>query len=151
MRIEARLCHDPIDPGAELTSFSSDGAGAMVSFTGIARGTSKAGEKVTKLFLDHHPRLTPASLDTIASVAAKRFDLLAILVLHRAGDVAPGEPIVLVAAAAAHRRAAFEAVDYAMDRLKTDAIFWKREDGFGGSAWIEPTDHDRVARARWED
>ena len=65
--------------------------------------------------------------------------------------IAPGEAIVFVAAAAVHRRAAFEAVDYLMDRLKTDALFWKREDGVDGSIWIEPSDGDRSDRARWSD
>ena len=70
-------------------------------------------------------------------------------IVHRSGAVAPGETIVFVAAAAVHRRAAFEAADYMMDRLKTDAIFWKREDGPGGSRWIEPGEDDYKARERW--
>ena len=76
--------------------------------------------------------------------------MAAVRVVHRCGAIAPGEAIVFVAAAAVHRRAAFEAVDYLMDRLKTDALFWKREDGVDGPRWIEPTGGDRADRARWD-
>lgn len=148
--IEARLLHEPFDPAAELARFTAAGAGAIVSFTGLARDRARNGEAVTALFLDHHPRLTQASLETAAAAAAERFDLTAVRVLHRCGEIAPGEAIVFAAAAAAHRRAAFEAVDYLMDRLKTDAVFWKREDRPDGSAWIEPTEADRADRARWQ-
>lgn len=149
MSIEARLLHEPFDPAAELAGLEARGAGAVVSFTGLARGSSRDGAPVLALFLDHHPRLTQASLDDAAAAAARKFELLAVRVLHRCGKVTPGEAIVFVAAAAEHRRAAFEAVDYLMDRLKTDAVFWKREDRTEGSAWIEPTAADRAARERW--
>lgn len=149
MGIDARLLYAPFDPAAELARFAAQGAGAIVSFTGLARDTTRDGEPVSSLFLDHHPSLTQVSLEDAASDAVARFDLLSVLVLHRSGQIAPGEPIVFVAAAAAHRRAAFDAVDYLMDRLKTDAFFWKREDGPAGSIWIEPTEQDRAARARW--
>ena len=149
--MEARLLHGAFDPAAELARFTAPGAGAIVSFTGLARDRTRDGEPVTGLFLDHHPRLTRMSLDEAAQEAASRFDLAAVTVLHRCGKIAPGEPIVFVAAAAAHRRAAFDAVDYLMDRLKTQAVFWKREDKAGGSAWIEPTEDDHAARARWSD
>ncbi|HET9429388.1 MAG TPA: molybdenum cofactor biosynthesis protein MoaE, partial [Allosphingosinicella sp.] len=72
-------------------------------------------------------------------------------IVHRFGTLLPGEPIVFVAAASAHRRAAFEAADYVMDRLKTDALFWKREDTASGNRWIEPRDDDHVARQRWSE
>jgi molybdopterin synthase catalytic subunit len=87
-------------------------------------------------------------LDEIAA-SAERFGVEAVRIVHRCGEIAPGEAIVFVAAAAAHRRAAFDAVDYLIDRLKTDALFWKREDGVDASSWIEPTDADRADRARW--
>lgn len=151
MRIDARLVPAAFNPAQELADFAADGAGAVASFTGIARGTSKAGGAVTGLFLDHHPRLTQQSLNDAAAAAAERFGLLAVRVVHRSGAIAPSEAIVFVAAAAAHRRAAIEAVDYLMDRLKTEAVFWKREDAVDGSRWIEPTDADRADRARWED
>ena len=82
---------------------------------------------------------------------AARFDVSDLLVVHRCGDVAAGEAIVFVAASSPHRRAAFLAADYLMDRLKTDAAFWKREDGVDGSRWIEPTGQDQADRKRWSE
>lgn len=151
MSIDARLVHAVFDPAAELAGFSAEGAGAVASFAGLARGTTHDGDDVTGLFLDHHPTMTLRSLEEAARAAVERFGLLAIRVIHRCGQIAPGEAIVFVAAAAAHRRAAIEAVDYLMDRLKTEAVFWKREDAVDESRWIEPTEADRAARARWGD
>ena len=148
MRVETRLAHEAFAPERELGSFAADGAGAVVSFTGLARATTKEGAPIQRLFLDHHSRLTPQSLDDIATTAA-RFGVSAVRIVHRCGAIAPGEAIVFVAAAAAHRRAAFEAADYLMDRLKTDALFWKREDGPNGARWIEPREDDYAARERW--
>lgn len=150
MRIDARLVHARFLPAEELAAFSAEGAGAIASFAGLCRSTTKDGAPVERLFLDHHPRLTEQSLRSIAA-SAERFGASAVRVVHRCGEIAPGEAIVFVAAAAAHRRAAFEAVDYLMDRLKTDALFWKREDGVDVSSWIEPTGSDRADRARWDD
>jgi molybdopterin synthase catalytic subunit len=151
MRCATRLALKPIEPGGEYQAFLSGlaGDGAVVSFVGLARPTGGRGEEITGLFLDHHPRLTEASLREIAEDAGNRFDVSAISVVHRGGEVAPGEAIVFVAAAALHRRAAFEAAEYAMDRLKTDAVFWKREDAVDGARWIEPTLADEADRARW--
>lgn len=151
MSIDARLVHAVFDPATELAGFSAEGAGAVASFTGLARGTTRGGSEVTSLFLDHHPVMTQRSLKEAAEAAAQRFDLLAVRIVHRCGAIAPNEAIVFVAAAAAHRRAAIEAVDYLMDRLKTEAVFWKREDAVDGSRWIEPTEADRADRARWGD
>jgi molybdopterin synthase catalytic subunit len=151
MRCTTRLADERFDPNAEFTEFQSslENEGAVVTFVGVARPQSAAGREVTGLFLDHHPRLTEASLNEIAEDAGSRFGVSAITVVHRCGNVAPGETIVFVAAAALHRRAAFEAAEYAMDRLKTEAVFWKREDAVDGSRWIEPTTTDRLDRARW--
>lgn len=145
------LRHAPFDPEAELAAFRKrqTGAGALVSFVGIARGEAKGGGAVLNLHLEDHPRLTPGSLERIAADARARFDVEDVLVVHRCGDIAPGEPIVLAAAAARHRRAAFEAADYLMDRLKSEAMFWKREDRGDGSEWIEPTAADARDLARW--
>ena len=151
--LEARLSTGPFSPSGELEAFERAvrGQGAVVSFTGLARALTIDEAPVERLFLDHHPRLTQHSLTRIGQAALARFDAAAALIVHRFGGVEPGEPIVFAAAAARHRRSAFEAVDYMMDRLKTDAIFWKREDGPSGSRWIEPRDDDRAARARWGD
>jgi molybdopterin synthase catalytic subunit len=104
---------------------------------------------VTGLFLDAYPGMTEKSLDAIAADALGRFAVSAISVVHRCGTIPPGAPIVFAAAAAPHRRAAFEAADYLMARLKTDAAFWKREQRLDGPAWIEPSEADRADRARW--
>ena len=136
----------PIDTAAALAEIErrARGAGAVVSFSGLVRSD---GGRVTMLRLDHHPALTQASLDAIAAAAQARFDLTALTIIHRVGAVAPGDPIVFAAAAAKHRRAAFDAVDYAMDRLKTEAVLWKKEARPDGDRWVEPTlaDHDHAA------
>lgn len=152
MGVTARLEPQALDPCRELAKLiaAADGAGAVVSFVGMARDTAKDGTRVETLVLEHHPRLTQPSLREIAGQALERFDVSSVHVVHRCGPVAPGEPIVFAAASSPHRRAAFEAADYLMDRLKTDAVFWKREEGDGGSDWIEPTEQDVLARARWD-
>lgn len=148
-----RLADRPFAADRELAEFSSglNGDGAVVSFVGIARPRSSTGEAVERLVLQHHPRLTLRSLEQIAEAARARFEVSGLRIVHRCGTIAPGETIVFVAAASAHRRAAFDAADYLMDRLKTDALFWKREDGEGGSRWIEPRDDDYAALERWSD
>lgn len=148
-----RLADEPFAADCELAEFTARlaGAGAVVSFVGIARDRASSGEEVRQLFLDHHPRLTLRSLQEIAEAARERFDISSLRIVHRFGTVAPGETIVFVAAASAHRRAAFEAADYMMDRLKTDALFWKREETATGSRWIEPRDDDYAARERWSE
>lgn len=146
-----RLTLGPFDPSAELASFRAGGRGegALASFVGSVRGGSE-GEAVTSLMLDHYQDFTERSLECIATDALRRFKVSRVLVVHRAGRMAPGEAIVLAAAAAAHRRPALEAVDYLMDMLKTDAAFWKREERASGSHWIEPASSDRLARGRWD-
>jgi molybdopterin synthase catalytic subunit len=151
--MSVRLADEPFAAERELAEFNAGlaGEGAVVSFLGIARPRTADGEKVERLVLDHHPRLTLRSLEEIAAAASERFGLASLRIVHRRGMVAPGETIVFVAAAAAHRRPAFEAADYMMDRLKTDAVFWKREDRPDGSHWIEPREEDYSARERWNE
>jgi molybdopterin synthase catalytic subunit len=153
MAAVTRLEPGPLFPEVELARFlqGRSGDGAVVSFTGLMRATSKAGQAIETLELDWYPGLTEASIQAIADEALGRFEVSDLTVSHRCGTIRPGEAIVFVAAAAAHRRQAFEAADYLMDRLKTDAAFWKREDGATGSVWIEPTDADRADRARWNE
>jgi molybdopterin synthase catalytic subunit len=151
--IDARITDERLDAQAEFAAFLGRvaGDGAVASFVGIARPSASDGGSVTAMFLDHHPTLTQQSVADIASAAKDRFGASAVLAVHRYGEIAPGEAIVFVAASSPHRRAAFEAADYMMDRLKTEAIFWKREDTAGDSRWIEPTDTDHADRARWSD
>lgn len=147
------LVASPFAVERELAEFSSAsaGAGAVASFVGLARDRGTDGEKVERLALEHHPRLTLRSLEEIAAAARAGFEISALRIVHRHGAIVPGEAIVFAAAAAAHRRAALDAVGYVMDRLKTDALFWKREDTARGSRWIEPREDDYAARGRWSE
>ena len=143
-----------IDAGAALARFveACPGAGAVVSFTGLVRGATAKGSAaatVTSLTLSGYGGVTAASMVAIAADARGRFAVDDVCIIHRTGTMAPGEVIVFVAAAASHRRAAFDAADYMMDRLKTEAVLWKQEAGPGGTAWIEPRGADIADRARW--
>lgn len=151
MSVVARLEEHCLDPRQELGELLANGEedGAVVSFAGVARPGSKAGAPLQKLVLEHHPTLTRQSLQEIAVSAAERFDVSHVRVVHRCGVIDAGEPIVFAGASSAHRRAAFECADYLMDRLKTEAVFWKREVGAHGSEWIEPTDADYADSKRW--
>ena len=147
-----RVQQEPFDAAAELAVMAARAptAGAIASFVGRVRPATNAAV-VHRLELDHQGQFTRATVEAIANDARRRFALLDLTVIHRFGLLDPGEAIVFVAAAAAHRRAAFDAVDYLMDRLKTEAPFWKREHGPDGSRWIEPTPDDDAARKRWDD
>lgn len=151
--INARLEDRALDPAAELAALAAlaHGDGAIASFVGIARPAGTAGTRVDRLVLEHHPTLTAKSLEAIAAAAAGRFAVNHVRVVHRCGAVQAGEPIVFAGASSAHRRAAFEAADFLMDKLKTEAVFWKREEGPSGSAWIEPTEGDYADVARWSE
>lgn len=153
MAISAELVTGAIAADVELARFvaSAEGAGAVVSFCGIARGTAKDGSAVAGLRLDHYPGMTERSLEEIARAGAARFEVADVRVVHRCGTIRPGEIIVFVAAASPHRRAAFLAADHLMDRLKTEAVFWKKEEGVDGARWIEPSEGDREDAARWRE
>ncbi|NBB13931.1 molybdenum cofactor biosynthesis protein MoaE [Caulobacter sp. SLTY] len=140
---------EPFDPGALLTAFAAGRAetGAIASFTGLARAEQGT---TTTLELEAYPGFTDAAIAEMVAAAVGRFGLQDALVVHRIGPIAPGEAIVFVATAAAHRRAAFEACDHLMDWLKSRAPFWKKEVGPGGARWIEPTQQDRTDAARWD-
>lgn len=142
------LTGDPIDAAGLIARFTGANAtcGAIVSFTGTVRD----GGGVTALDLDHHPSFTEKMIRAIAADALKRFAIADCLIVHRFGSLSPGDPIVVVAAASEHRRSAFDAVDYMMDRLKTEAPLWKRESGPEDSHWIEARQSDISDRARWD-
>ena len=143
-----RLSEDPFDPGALLTAFAQDRSetGAVATFTGLARAEQGA---TAVLELEAYPGFTESEIGRIADQARERFGLHDLLILHRVGKIGPGEPIVFVATAAGHRRAAFEACDFLMDYLKSRAPFWKKEHGPDGARWIEPTAQDHADRERW--
>jgi molybdopterin synthase catalytic subunit len=121
-------------------------AGAVASFTGLVR----ADDGVTALTLEHYPGMTERTLDAIARAACDRWALKAVTILHRVGTMRPGERIVFVGVAAGHRQAALDACTYCIDRLKTDAPFWKREAVEGVERWVEAREGDRARADRWE-
>ena len=136
----------PIDLAAELAAAEANGAGAVASFTGLVRGD----DGVTRLELEHYPGMTEAALTALAEEAARRWGLLAVSVVHRVGVMVPGERIVLVAASAPHRAAALEACAFLIDRLKTDAPFWKRETRGTQAEWVEARDSDAGRAEHWD-
>lgn len=146
--MSVRVQAEPIEPGAELAAFTaaSAGAGAVVSFTGLVRDE---GGRLGALTLEHYPGMTEREIGRILEEARARWPLFGLSAVHRYGRLRPGEPIVFVAAAAAHRQDAFEAAGFVMDYLKTQAPFWKLEEGPDGSAWVEATARDDAAAARW--
>ncbi|MEE8612177.1 MAG: molybdenum cofactor biosynthesis protein MoaE [Sphingomonas aquatilis] len=144
--IRVHVSPAPIDLPAEMAGVErADGAGAVATFTGLVRSDDGVGT----LELEHYPGATEAALTRLAEEATVRWALGAATIVHRVGPMAPGERIVFVAAAAAHRGAALEACAYLIDRLKTDAPFWKRETRGGEARWVEARDSDADAAARW--
>jgi molybdopterin synthase catalytic subunit len=144
-----RLADESFEPGAALAAFCAGRtqSGAVASFVGLARG--EAGT-ATVLELQAWPEFTLAEIEKIAAEAQRRFGLHDLSVIHRVGEIAPGEAIVLVMTAATHRREAFEACDFLMDYLKSRAPLWKKEHGPGGPRWVEPTARDLADAQRWE-
>ena len=146
MGCDVRLLDARFDPQGELAAFSGDHAksGGIVSFLGQVRG-----DGAELLELRHYAPLTLPGMRELAQLCQSRWQLDGMLILHRTGQMAPGEPIVLVAAAAPHRRQAFAATDYAMDHLKSESWFWKRERRAGSWQWVEPRPDDYAAVQRW--
>jgi molybdopterin synthase catalytic subunit len=122
--------------------------GAVVSFSGICRGTEGGGE-IAALTLEYYPEMAEAEIARHAQEAMSRWPLQGLTVIHRFGRIEPGQNIVLVLTASQHRQAAFEAAEFLMDYLKTSAPFWKQEEGSKGSSWIEARAHDDAAARRW--
>jgi len=137
------------DPGAEIAALRGRGTGAIVSFVGIARDFSDAFP-VERITLEHYPGMTERSLDAIARQALDRWRLQGLRIIHRFGDLLPGDHIVLVAAASTHRDSAFDACRFVVDYLKTEAPFWKREIGSHGARWVAAKESDDRARDRWQ-
>jgi molybdopterin synthase catalytic subunit len=144
--IDVRLAHATFDPAAELARFASEHgeSGAIVSFLGQVRG-----EGVEALELTHYEPLTLPGMAALAEAARTRFALDGLLAIHRVGTLPAGDPIVLAAAAARHRRQAFQSVDFTMDYLKSQSWFWKREQRAGAWRWVEPRVDDIRDLARW--
>lgn len=136
------------DPGAELSAFAAGrrDVGAVVSFTGIVRDE---GGRLIRLEIEHYPGMTEAAIGRIAGEAAARWALADWLVIHRYGSLAPGEAIMMVATASAHRAAAFAAAEFLMDYLKSRAPFWKKAVTPEGAEWVPAKEEDEAALARW--
>lgn len=144
--IEVRLQFASFDAGAELARLDALGGGGVASFTGIVRGD----DGLEELFLEHHPEMTLRMMQELAGDAVARWALLGVTLVHRHGPLHPGDPIVFVASAARHRAAALEACCSVIDRLKSEAPFWKRETFADGRVrWVEPSAGDDAAAARW--
>lgn len=147
-----RVQSEPFDVGAEVAALTAgrEDAGGVVTFTGFVRGQAD-GRDLAVLTLEHYPGMTERELERIDDEARARFGLLGSTVIHRIGALTPGEPIVLVVTAAAHRRAAFEAAEFLMDYLKSRAPFWKKESFRDGSErWVDARDCDSAALERWQ-
>lgn len=143
-RIKVQI--ETFDVGAELTQLEALGGGAVASFTGLVRGDGGLSE----LTLEQYPGMTEAALQRLADAAMSRWVLEGVTIIHRVGSMAPGERIVFVGTASPHRAAALEACAFLIDRLKTDAPFWKQERFVDGRVlWVEPRASDDAAAARW--
>lgn len=143
-----RVQEAPFDPGAETAALHAGRAdvGGLASFLGICRGDGG----LTAMVLEHYPGMTERALTRIAEEACARWPLTGCTVIHRHGRLVPGDPIVLVLTASAHRAAALESCAFLIDWLKTRAPFWKREEFAGGAArWVEAKSEDDAAAARW--
>ncbi|MCA3456155.1 MAG: molybdenum cofactor biosynthesis protein MoaE [Rhodobacter sp.] len=138
----------PFDIGHETAAFAqaAAGAGAVVTFTGIVRDLAGG---LTAMEIEHYPGMTERAIRDITLQAVSRWDLIDALVIHRHGTLRAGEPIMMVATAAAHRAGAFAAADFLMDYLKSRAPFWKKEITASGAAWVAATDQDEAALSRW--
>lgn len=150
--IDIRVQPDPFDPATEQAALhrGRPGVGALVSFVGLMRDVNE-GERVSTMSLEHYPGMTEKALAAIAEEAMRRWDLDAIRVVHRVGELHPEDPIVLVAVSSAHRGEAFRACEFLIDYLKTRAPFWKKEITPAGERWVEARAGDAQAAGRWSD
>ena len=141
---------DDFDLGCEVSALRAGdaGIGAVVAFVGTVRDRSE-GQGVSHLELEHYPGMTEAAIEAMIDAAHQRFELRAARIVHRVGPLAPADQIVLVAVAAAHRGQAFQACEFLMDYLKTQAPFWKKEQGPAGAHWVDARTDDDAALARW--
>jgi molybdopterin synthase catalytic subunit len=145
-----RVQQEDFDVGRELAALTegNHAIGGVAVFVGLVRDMA-GGAEISAMTLEHYPAMTEKMLGEIEAEARARWPLEASLVIHRFGRLEPGEQIVMVAAASAHRQAAFEACEFLMDWLKTKAPFWKLEETGDGAQWVDARDSDDAAAARW--
>ena len=151
--MSVRVQKEDFDIGAELSALTDGktGIGGLCSFTGLVRDMND-GSGVGAMTLEHYPGMTERMLEEIEEEATRRWPLDATLIIHRYGRMEPGDRIVMVAAASAHRQAAFDACNFLMDWLKTKAPFWKAEElPDGETRWVEARDSDEHAADRWQE
>ncbi|MBB5221612.1 molybdopterin synthase catalytic subunit [Amaricoccus macauensis] len=143
-----RVQREDFDCGAEIAALTAGRTeiGAVVTFSGLVRDSGG----LASLELEHYPGMTEKALAAIEAEAVSRWELQASLVIHRYGRLAPGDRIMMVATASRHRQAAFEAAEFLMDYLKSRAPFWKKESGPDGGRWVDATESDEAALARWK-
>lgn len=148
--MSVRVQREAFDAGHEVNAMhaANVGVGAVVGFVGYVRDFND-GREVAGMFLEHYPGMTEKALGKIVDEANGRWPLLKVEVLHRIGALEPGEPIVFVGVASAHRQAAFDACNFIMDYLKTRAPFWKKETTGEGPRWVEGKESDQAAAKRW--
>ena len=151
MTATVRLQCEDFDAAAEaarMTRGRTD-IGAVVTFSGVCR-SAESGEPIAALTLEHYPDMAEAEISRHVEEAQTRWPLLGVTVIHRYGRIVPGENIVLVVTASAHREAAFAAAEFLMDYLKTRAPFWKKTERPAGSAWVDAKETDETAADRWK-
>jgi len=147
-----RVQREDFDVGKEIDRLTAERTdiGAVVTFTGRVRGEAN-GQPITSMTLEHYPGMTEQELARVEAEACERWPLQASLIIHRIGELKPGDNIVLVVTTSAHRQAAFEAAEFLMDYLKTRAPFWKKEAGPDGRGrWVDARDSDEAALERWQ-
>lgn len=142
--------HADFDLSAEVAALRAGdaGVGAVVAFVGTVREHG-GGRAVSRMELEHYPGMTEAAIEAMIDAAQQRFELRAARVVHRIGVLAPSDQIVLVAVSSAHRGQAFQACEFLMDYLKTQAPFWKKECTAEGSHWVDARSSDDAALERW--
>jgi molybdopterin synthase catalytic subunit len=145
-----RVQREDFDVGAEIAALQRGrtGIGGLAAFVGLVRDTA-GGSGIRAMTLEHYPGMTERALEAIEAEAMKRWPLEAALIVHRYGRLEPGERIVLVVTASAHRAAAFESCEFLVDWLKTKAPFWKLEETQDGARWVEAQASDDDAAKRW--
>jgi len=146
-----RIQAEDFDAGRELEALTKGrrDVGAVASFIGVVRETND-GQAIHAMGLEHYPGMTEKALAEICAEAQSRWNILDTLVIHRVGQLAPGDRIVLVGVSSAHRGEAFQACEFIMDYLKTRAPFWKKESTPQGDKWVDARDSDDVAAQRWK-
>ncbi len=146
--MSVRVQSEPFDMGAEIGAFTARvaGAGAVVTFSGLVRDD---GGRLAAMEIEHYPGMTESALEKIRAEALGRWSLADAMIIHRYGELRPGEQIMMVATAARHRADAFQAAEFLMDYLKSRAPFWKKERNRDGELWVAAKDEDETALKRW--